>query len=320
MNLESPFISPQLAMERLKRGDAVALPTETVYGLAASIEKPKGIEQIFRLKARPFFDPLIVHVADFSMVKTVAKSWPPIIERLCELFWPGPLTVVVEKQMVVSDMITSGLNTVAVRCPSHPTTLDILRAVGPVAAPSANRFGRTSPTLASHVIEEFGYDVSVVDGGPCIGGLESTIVQVRGSELQILRPGLISKAHLRQALTDLKMPFEIRGGVAAQTPGSLDHHYQPEIPLVLVENPAQKSVLTALRSFAHQSGRPHATFQQLMTDARAEIAARRLYAEMRELRTCDFIYVERTAQNSGEEWEGVWDRLTRASSFKVFCE
>jgi L-threonylcarbamoyladenylate synthase len=318
MKATSSVISVSEAIARLRGDDVVALPTETVYGLAAWVQSPEAIEKVFQLKSRPFFDPLIVHVADLAMAQSITAAWPEVIERLCRSLWPGPLTVVLDKKTTVSDVITSGSKTVAVRCPNHPLTLEVIRAVGPVAAPSANRFGKTSPTEAQHVEQEFGNAVGVLDGGPCLGGLESTIVGFSEGQLEILRPGLITKKQLRTLLKDLDVA--VVGKATPQMPGSLEHHYQPETPLILVENPVHLDVRPTLQAWAKGRGFENAIFRELILDPQPELAARRLYAQMRSAEKSDFLYVVRTKKNSNEDWEGIWDRLQRASSFKVFCE
>jgi L-threonylcarbamoyladenylate synthase len=162
------------ARDRLVAGDVVAIPTETVYGLAASIDSEKGLRRIFSLKERPFFDPLIVHVASLKEASSLVRDWPPIADFIGRYFWPGPLTLVLPKAERVNSLITSGLDTVAVRYPSHPLTLDLIRLVGtPLAAPSANKFGKTSPSRALHVKSEFpGTDLLILDGGECEIGVE----------------------------------------------------------------------------------------------------------------------------------------------------
>jgi L-threonylcarbamoyladenylate synthase len=176
----SEFILDEIsvAVEKLINGEVVGIPTETVYGLGAVISKSDAIKKIFTTKERPFFDPLIVHVSGVEQAKELSLDWSAAADILAQEFWPGPLTLVLPKKNV-SDLITSGLQTVGVRCPDHKIALEIIEKVGePIAAPSANRFGKTSPTCKKHVLEEFNDAVFVVDGGDCSVGIESTIISV----------------------------------------------------------------------------------------------------------------------------------------------
>jgi L-threonylcarbamoyladenylate synthase len=204
------------ARDLLRNGDVVAIPTETVYGLAASIASHDGLKKIFALKERPFFDPLIVHVASFEQAKSVVSEFPPLADFLTRWFWPGPLTVVLPKASNIDPVITSGLETVAVRYPAHPLAQDLIRLVGsPLAAPSANKFGRTSPSTASHVRSEFkGSPLLVLDGGPCEVGLESTVLTIAktpegADQIRILRPGGITAEAIEEALVRWSAPVEV---------------------------------------------------------------------------------------------------------------
>ncbi len=201
------------AIARLQTGGIVAIPTETVYGLAARIDDEGALKQIFAVKKRPFFDPLIVHVADLATAKRLSRDWPPVFDVLAQAFWPGPLTLIAPKAEMVSSLITSGLDTVALRLPNHPVAQEILQKLQmPVAAPSANMFGRTSPTSASHVEKEFSGEVPVVDGGPSQVGVESTVVcwdPNSPQTLHILRPGGVSRSDLQTELKNHGLDFEI---------------------------------------------------------------------------------------------------------------
>ena len=192
----SKAVSISDAVTVLSKGGVVGLPTETVYGLAASLKSEEGIREVFRIKERPFFDPLIVHCASLEQVQSVVSIWTPAHQLLAQRFWPGPLTMIVPKKSVVSDLVTSGLPSVGVRIPSHPVALSVIQQLGcPVAAPSANKFGKTSPTTARHVRDEFGPSVVVLEGGPCDVGIESTVIEIvednTGLRILILRPGMI---------------------------------------------------------------------------------------------------------------------------------
>ena len=233
------------AVARLKSGGLVGLPTETVYGLAADAFNAEACARIFEVKARPTFDPLIVHLAEASWLPRVADlaalslARRTLLERLVARFWPGPLTLVLPKAAALPAIVTSGLATVAVRVPAHPVALALLRALDrPVAAPSANRFGELSPTRPQHVVLGLGEAVGLVlDGGPCAVGVESTIVDLSGPEPQLLRPGGLPRELIEELL----------GGALASgpavlerplAPGQLASHYAPSTPLHLLDGPA----------------------------------------------------------------------------------
>jgi L-threonylcarbamoyladenylate synthase len=232
------------AVDLLRAGEVVALPTETVYGLAADVFQPAAVAKIFKVKERPNFDPLIVHVAsrpDIARVAIVPEDISVTLEKLLNAFWPGPLTIVLPKHPDVPDIVTSGLPTVAVRQSSNK----IFRAIGkelgqPLAAPSANRFGRISPTSAAAVKQELdGRIPLIIDGGACSEGIESTIIQIEAGEnrptITILRPGPITKEMLRN-FGKVERPKRKREGENPEAPGMLESHYAPRTPLILLEN------------------------------------------------------------------------------------
>lgn len=213
----------------------MAFPTETVYGLGADALNPEAVCRIFEAKKRPRFDPLIVHVASPEQAAMLWESVDSAAWRLIKKFWPGPLTLVLPKSSLVPDIVTAGLPTVAVRMPAHRTALDLIRALGrPIAAPSANLFGRTSPTTASDVREDLGNKVEMVlDGGPCRVGVESTVVAVEKGEGILLRPGGISLEELRKVLP---VTSGTPGRRRAAAPGFLKSHYAPRTPMVLLDH------------------------------------------------------------------------------------
>ena len=222
------------AVEYLRRGDCVALPTETVYGLAADALAADAAVKIFEAKERPHFDPLIVHLPDQSWLDRLTAIPPrdqTLVDKLAAEFWPGPLTFVLQRRACVPDVVTAGLATVAVRISAHPVLTGVLKAFdGPLAAPSANRFGRISPTAASHVVEELdGRIPLIVDGGATTHGLESAIIAVRNSRIEILRRGPVTAEQLR-AFANVNEPR--RDGIEA--PGQLPSHYAPRTRLVLM--------------------------------------------------------------------------------------
>ncbi len=214
------------AIERLRAGEVVAIPTETVYGLAADGLNPAAVARIFAIKGRPATHPLILHVADVAAARAHTR-WDPRADALIGL-WPGPLTIVLPNRDVPRE-VTGGHATLAVRVPDHPVALAILTGVGPLAAPSANRFGRVSPTRAEHVLVELP-DLPVVDGGPCRVGVESTIVALLDGHPRLLRPGGVAL----ETLLDSLGPVEVGGAIAA--PGTLDAHYAPRGSVLLVPN------------------------------------------------------------------------------------
>ena len=286
------------AVLKLKNHEVVGLPTETVYGLAGRIDSAGAIEKIFSTKQRPFFDPLIVHVKDISQAKSLVLSWPEICDSLARKFWPGPLTLVLPKAPVVSDMISSGLETVALRIPNHPLFVEAIEKVGsPLAAPSANRFGRTSPSQGSHVESEFSGQVPWVDGGPCEVGIESTILKVENHSLQILRQGMISAQLIEDRLTQNQINFswinprsskaEIgemqlhqRSSTESQGPGAMEHHYMPDIPLVLISKLKrdQAGIAQNWSKFLPQEFQRIKKWVPLMLPSAPELAARALYS------------------------------------------
>lgn len=225
------------AAECLRRGGLVAFPTETVYGLGANALLPEACARIFEVKRRPRFDPLIVHVLDVAHVEGLVKGFNERARRLAEAFWPGPLTLVLEKQEGVPDIVTAGLATVAVRVPSHPVARALISyAKCPIAAPSANPFGYLSPTTAEHVERQLGTAVDyILDGGACEGGVESTIVDVTSDLALLLRPGGLETERIEAQVGPLGRPERMGMPVA---PGQLESHYAPRTRIVLLEGPA----------------------------------------------------------------------------------
>lgn len=292
------------AVAHLRRGLPLAIPTETVYGLAADATNPEAIARVFATKGRPADHPLIMHLGDASW----AEEWahlPPEFGRLASRFWPGPLTMVVPRKPSVHPSITGGQDTVALRVPAHPLALELLRRFGrPLVAPSANRFGHTSPTTAAHVRREFP-EVPVLDGGPCGVGVESTIVDLSARPPRVLRPGQIGRAELEEVL-GVALGEGTTG--APRVPGALDRHYAPTTPTRLAgeESPAGR---WGWLGFAAQP----AAAAQVLLPAEAEGYARQLYAALRELdeQRLDVILVEHPPTDP--RWEAVWDRLRRAA-------
>lgn len=217
----------------IKSGGIIAFPTETVYGLGADAFNPIAVARIFEAKNRPLFDPLIVHIADLSQLGTLVSGIDRRAGRLAGRFWPGPLTLVLPKSERVPDIVTAGLDTVAVRMPDHLIALDLIKGSGtPIAAPSANRFGYISPTKAIHVLEQIGDRVDmIIDGGACSVGVESTIIKITGERSVILRPGGVPVEEIEAIIGPVEVAPETAGD--PESPGRLPSHYSPAIPVYL---------------------------------------------------------------------------------------
>ena len=307
------------AVELLRAGEIVALPTETVYGLAADALNPFAVTKIFEAKERPRFDPLIVHLPDKQWVERVAEvdsRSHAQIERLIAQFWPGPLTLVLNRQPIVPEIVTAGLDTVAVRMSSHPVFAEIISAFGkPLAAPSANRFGRISPTTAQHVFDELSGRVPlIIDAGPTAHGIESTIIAVRNNKIDILRRGPITAEQLAEfdKIDTVSPPQKI------SAPGQLPSHYAPKTPLRLIENARSFAPVKHNRVglLAWNTSIPEKRFAAVRTlSERQDLreAAANLFRCLRELDELhlDLIVAERVpAQGLGA---AILDRLERAS-------
>jgi L-threonylcarbamoyladenylate synthase len=274
----------QAAAEILRAGGLVAFPTETVYGLGALALNPQAVRKIFTAKDRPDWDPLIVHVRDLAMAHALMKRLLPKFELLVSRFWPGPLTLVVEKAPQVPDEVTARRATVALRMPWHPIAAALLEATGaPIAAPSANRFGRVSPTRAEHVIEDLGDRVDMIlDAGPTPMGVESTVIDLTQTPPVILRPGGISREELEKMLGPVRLATGV-ADEAAQTglagPGMTLKHYAPRASVELFENPAElQARVDQLRSEGKRVG-------VLNTAGTIERLAQTVFAQLRDLDT-----------------------------------
>lgn len=302
------------AKELLQNGKVVGLPTETVYGLAGLIDKAEAIREIFRIKDRPSFDPLIVHIGHINQAKKLFLNWTPEIEQLACRFWPGPLTIVAEKTSSVSDTITAGLSKVGVRMPAHSFARWLARKAGPFAAPSANMFGKTSPSSASHVRREFGEKLFVLDGGDCKIGIESTVVEIEDGVLKIIRPGMISESDLYDWKKQTASRLEIVYAGSSAAPGQLKTHYQPPLPLALTDKKLSPSAtLEKLKLPSHT----RIFILNLGEDAFA--CARSLYKRLREpeAKDYDLILVEWSSDQTGPYWKAIRDRLERAATYRI---
>ena len=313
------------AVDVLAAGELVAFPTETVYGLGANAADPLAVAKIFAAKGRPADHPLIVHLPADDRVGQWATDIPDIAWELMEAFWPGPLTLILKKQDWVPGIVTGGQGTVGLRVPGHPVALELLRrfaqrsAPAGVAAPSANRFGRVSPTTAAHVVSELGGRVPLVlDGGACAVGIESTIVDCSRQTPVILRPGHVAPAHLAEVL-GFAPEIETAEG-APRVPGALPAHYAPSTPMRLLKPAELERMLNAGRRVAlltHTSAMA-ACLDRLPEECRKLLAddpvayAHDLYAALRALDGCgaELIALEQTPQTPA--WSAINDRLRRA--------
>lgn len=297
------------AIELLRQGEVVAVPTETVYGLAALITDENALKNIFATKQRPLFDPLIVHVTDIEMAKPLVESIDDLSLLLMKKFWPGPLTVLRPKSKKISDLITSGLVEVGVRSPNHPVAQEILKELKtPFAAPSANLFGKTSPTKAIHVLNEFNNQVPVVDGGDSEVGLESTVLRTLKENnqwvIEILRPGGITSEQIKKFLEqNFSENVIIRRAFSQASPGHTLQHYQPTKEFWLLQ-PASMLPVDAPKA------------EELRLSHDPLIAARELYSELRRASEteADIIFFKLKPEHLTAPWEAHLDRLTRAAS------
>ena len=285
----------QEASHYLSKGKVIAIPTETVYGLAADASNPLALRQIFALKNRPVTHPLIVHVQSIAQAKEWCV-WSDIAQALAEKFWPGPMTLILPKKPHVVDEVTGGLPSIGLRVPSHKLTLSLLKECGcALAAPSANRFGKISPTTAKHVQEEFGEDLFVLDGGPCSIGVESSIIDLFSGP-SILRPGAISPQDISKIVGTLQHSNTI-------APGSHKSHYAPMTSLLLSEDPHKKA----------QALRKKGLKVAVLEATSSEEYAKKLYAELRRLdkEGHDILIAQKaSADHLGR---AINDRLRRAS-------
>ena len=320
------------ASAALRQGGIVALPTETVYGLAANALDIDAVRRIFAAKGRPANNPLIVHVCDLGMARRCAAQWPALADRLAEAFWPGPLTLVLRRSAIIPDLVTAGGETVGIRWPSHPLMQSVIRACGfPLAAPSANRSNELSPTNAEHVARSLGDRISlIIDGGQSQVGIESTVLDITTSPPRLLRPGMIHEESL-VAVTGALSARDGGSVGALRSPGLLRKHYSPRARLVILSWNDDRDLETKIRhEFAGRETHLEARNVQVIAHTRiplavrgadvsviphdAEAFARAIYSE---LHRCDeagaeLIVVE--AVPAGGEWGAIADRLERAAA------
>ena len=322
------------AAQALRDGHLVGLPTETVYGLAANATDDAAVAKIFVAKGRPADHPLIVHVASVDQVTLFASQVPEFAQRLMQAFWPGPLTLILPRKPGVATASAGGQDSIGLRCPSHPLAQQLLRAcaamgVDGLSAPSANRFGRVSPTTAAHVQSELGPDLLILDGGECDVGIESTIIDCTRGEPVLLRPGQITRAHIEaacgRAVLDKDTPQEVLGQSAPRASGTLESHYAPRAKVRLMTAADIAHKLQALGPHANNLGlwsteRPTnqeglgagVLWRQQATTA--EQAAHDLFSVLRDLDARGVTQIWVQLPPDTPDWEGVRDRLQRAAA------
>ena len=305
-------------------GELVAFPTETVYGLGARADDDAAVAKIFAMKGRPVGHPLIVHVADRAGASRFAANLPPVAERLIDAFWPGPLTVIVERLPDVAAAAAGGQTTIGLRCPAHPVAHALLLKAGElgvpgIAGPSANRFGKVSPTSAAHVVDELGADLLVLDGGSARLGIESAIVDCSSGRPVLLRPGVLTRERIE---AEAGAPLAEPGADAPRASGTLASHYATQARLRIMPTEMLRTALQvlgsdplklAVYSRSVPSGVAPGVVHRRMP-ARPEQAAHELFSILRELdrEGVHLIWVEEPPP--GPEWDGIRDRLSRAAA------
>ena len=309
------------AARLLRAGRLVAFPTETVYGLGANALDTEAVARIYAVKRRPATSPLIVHVASIEMAKSLVAHWPELADRLAQRFWPGPLTLVLEKQLEeqlekypIPAIVTAGLSTVAVRMPAHPIALALIRAAGvPLAAPSANRFTQLSPATADHVRRGLGDDVDfILDGGPCKVGIESTVFSLTESKPTLLRPGAVSRTDLEAIAGPIASAPEVQSGVHP-SPGMHQRHYSPLTTLYLATNGKLPDNGQGIY-LQHQQPpcRADVVVRQMPHSAIDYAAA--FYEALHQADAGHYDWIAVDVPPSTPEWEAIQDRLRRAAS------
>lgn len=321
--------SVQAAAAALQRGELLGLPTETVYGLAADSDNDAAVAQIFAAKGRPANHPLIVHVADSAAITRYAKEVPLFAQQLIDAFWPGPLTLILPRLPNAAKASTGGQDSVGLRCPSHPVAHAVLQAcqqldppVWGVSAPSANKFGRVSPTTAAHVATEFGPQLLVLDGGACEVGIESTIVDCTRGMPVLLRPGAISRDDIERACGLRPLSKEELPDHTPRASGTLLAHYAPNAKVRLMDAKQLQAALDVLGSEARRIAVYHRTplhsaSQELVLramPAQALATAHELFGTLRDFDAlgAQLIWIETPPESA--DWEGVMDRLQRAAA------
>ncbi|MBI2725773.1 MAG: threonylcarbamoyl-AMP synthase [Polaromonas sp.] len=310
----------------IQAGGLVGFPTETVYGLGADASSDIAVAGIFAAKGRPSDHPLIVHVADAAQISSYASGVPGFAERLIAAFWPGPLTVILPRKPGVAAAAAGGQDSIGLRCPSHPVAMAFLKACNTgVAGPSANRFGRVSPTTAKHVIEELGEELLVLDGGPCDVGIESSIVDCTRGRPVLLRPGVLTRAQLEKACGQAVLDPDdliLNADAAPRASGTLESHYAPAARVRLMDAKAIQTALDLLGADAANIAIYARTIVRIKSDKvlyrrmpdDALATAQQLFAVLRDFdaKGVKLIWIETPPPD--EAWDGVRDRLGRAAA------
>lgn len=328
--LDNSEESVKRAAELLKGGEVVGMPTETVYGLAANALDPAAVEKIFIAKGRPQDNPLIVHVADFDMIAPLVTEIPELARRCAEVFWPGPLTMIMPKTELIPKTTSGGLDTVGIRMPSNETARRLIRECGfPIAAPSANLSGSPSPTKASHVFNDMdGRIPCIIDDGSCAVGVESTVIAFEGDRIRLLRPGFISReemSEIAEVIVDKGVTEAVASDAAVASPGMKYKHYSPKADVTIVKGDDESFEVFAMEMAGQ--GVWFMTFGKEDTEAKGanvipygetdEEQAARLFDVLREL---DEVGAERVYARCPRETGvglAVYNRLLRAAGFKV---
>ncbi|MCF0216220.1 MAG: threonylcarbamoyl-AMP synthase [Fibrobacteraceae bacterium] len=316
-----PWTTIDEAARLLKSGEVVAIPTETVYGLAGNAFDPNSLAKIFAAKERPTFDPLIVHICDISQMSEVAQNIPEEAYALAKMYWPGPMTLILPKKDIIPDLCTSALPTVAVRFPSHPVAQEIIWKAGvPLAAPSANLFKHVSPTSAEHVANQLAGRISgIVDGGPCAVGVESTIISLVAEVPTVLRPGAVTPEMIEKVLGRVAIKESTsKPGEPMAAPGQMDTHYRPQVPLYYGVVPAGTPLpANAVRiAFGNQKGPIPATLN-LSESGNLTEATSNLYAFMHDLDNPQYSLILVDPIPNVGVGMAINDRLKRASIKKI---
>jgi len=315
------------AAQALATGELVGIPTETVYGLAANAMDDVAVRRIYAAKGRPADHPLIVHIANAASAQNFAAGIPLLAQRLMRAFWPGPLTLILSRRTGVANMAAGGQGSIGLRCPAHPVAQALLsacatRGVTGLAAPSANRFGRVSPTTAVHVAAEFGPDLLVLDGCPCTVGIESAIVDCTRGVPVLLRPGQLTRAAIEQAAGQrVCLPDELATS-SPRAPGTLTAHYAPRAKVRLMSTEDLRAALDLLgnqtRGIAVWTRTPLPLVSNLLIARRmpddAQIAAQQLFAVLRGFDDAGAKLIWIETPPITPEWEGIFDRLRRAAA------
>lgn len=309
----------QTAIQILKKDDLVAIPTETVYGLAGNAFSEEAVVKIFEVKNRPSFDPLIVHVASIEEAEKMVLNIPLLAKELAAKFWPGPLTLLLRKQGIIPDIVTSGLDTVAIRIPDHPITLELLKSLGfPLAAPSANPFGYVSPTTIKHVNDQLGDKIPyILDGGDCHIGIESTIIGFQNDKPEVYRLGGIAVEDIESVIG----PVDVKHHSSSRplAPGTLESHYAPgkrvELRDTVVLDPsADPGQIGLIRFMDLYSGIPEKNQVILSGSGNLKEAAKNLFSALRQMDEMDVKYIIAESVPDYGLGRAINDRLRRAAA------